>query len=289
MSSARSNCKRCTKATPRQLRAIELAVRRSPTKSSLKLQQELQSIGLNLGASTLRRYLKNMGLFSRFAVKKPLLTKRHKRLRLQFAKKYVKMDANFWRHVLFTDETKIATCNDSQRLRIRRKIGEQFNIITPCVKYPMSVMLWGSFAANGVGQIRFLEKGETCNSAWYLKVLDKQVKSSAKFLFQESEFYLQDDGAPCHRSKIVKEFITKQQWKTLDWPPQSPDLNPIENLWFLLKMIWKQPVTNVTSLRARIIFVWYHNIDSGLLERLALSMSDRLRAVIKARGGPTKY
>ena len=136
------------------------------------------------------------------------------------------MDANFWRPVLFADENKIATCNYSQKLRVQRKIDEKFNIVTLCVKYPMYVMLWGSFAANDVGQIRFLEKGEICNFAWHLKALDKQMISSTKSFFQEAEFYLQDNGVPCHRSKIVKQFITRQQWKTLYWPPQSPDLNP---------------------------------------------------------------
>jgi len=90
-------------------------------------------------------------------------------------------------------------------------------------------MMWGAFAANGVGRIRFLEKNETCNSAWYLKVLDKQVRWSASLLFKGT-FYLQDDGAPCQRSKTVTEFGV---------PPQSPDLSPIESVWSLLiKRVW---------------------------------------------------
>ena len=63
------------KASPRQLRMVEIAVRRSPSKSSAKLQQEMFSAGLSVGASTLRRYLKKMGLVSRFAPRKPLLTR----------------------------------------------------------------------------------------------------------------------------------------------------------------------------------------------------------------------
>ena len=196
------------------------------------------------------------------------------------------MEPNFWRKVLFTDETRISIRNDCQKMRVRRKTGERMNIVTPTVKHPTSVMLWGSFAAGGPGRIRFLEKGESCNT----KVLNQQVRWSAQKLFPGGEFYLQDDGAPCHRSKAVKAFVSAQRWKTLDWPPQSPDLNPIENLWALLKKkIWTTNFSTAIELKARIISVWHHNLDPELLNKLAMSMPDRLRAVIKARGGSTEY
>jgi len=107
-----------------------------------------------------------------------------------FARKYVNKGREFWSKVLFTDETQIAIRNDSNKTRLRRKTGERLLFVTPTVKHPPAVMMWGAFAANGVGRIRFLEKNETCNSAWYLKVLDKQVRWSASLLFNGT-FYLQ--------------------------------------------------------------------------------------------------
>jgi len=289
-SSDRKNCGRHLKVTPRQLRAIEIAVRRSPTKSSAKLSMEMKNAGVNVAASSLRRYLNRIGLVSRTAPRKPLLTKRHRSLRLKFARKYVKRGPEFWRRVLFTDETRIAIRSDSLKLRVRRKTGERLRIVSATVKHPVAVMMWGSFAASGVGRIRFLEKGETCNSAWYLKVLAQQVKWSAHSQFQGQEFWLQDDGAPCHRSKPVTKFVKDQGWNTLDWPPQSPDLNPIENLWSVLKKkVWTQHFASTVELKAKIISIWHHNIGQDLLEKLALSMTDRLQAVIRAHGGPTKY
>jgi len=152
------------------------AIRRSPMKSSRKLKMGLGKSGLDIGASTLRRHLKKMGLVSRFAARKPLLTRRYRQLRLAFAKKYVNKGCEFWQKVLFTDETRIAVQNDCGKLRVRRKTGERLHFVTPTVKHPPAVMLWGSFSANGVARLRFLEKGETCNSLWYLKVLNQQVR-----------------------------------------------------------------------------------------------------------------
>ena len=108
------------------------------------------------------------------------------------------------------DETRISVRNDCHKLRIRRKTGERMNIVTLTVKHQPAVMLWGSFAVGVPGHIRFLNYGETCNSAWYVKMLNQQVRWSAQSLFAEGEFYLQDDGAPCHRSKVVKNLINTQ-------------------------------------------------------------------------------
>jgi len=79
-------------------------------------------------------------------------------------------------------------------MRLRRT-GERLHFVTPTVTHPPAVMLWGSFTVSGVGRIRFLEKNETCNTTWYLKALNQQVRWSASSLFSNS-FYLQDDGAP---------------------------------------------------------------------------------------------
>ena len=98
------------------------------------------------------------------------------------------------------------------------------------------------------------------------------------------------NGAPCHRSKIVTQFLKSKKIQILDWPGNSPDLNPIENLWTVLKdkVFEKQPAS-AKELVDAIKPVWVHEFSAEYCRSLVESMPKRLESIIKAKGGPTKY
>ena len=100
---------------------------------------------------------------------------------------------------------------------------------------------------------------------------------------------MQDDG-PCHRTKIVTQFLKSTKIQILDWLGSSPDPNPTENLCTDLKnkVSEKQP-TNAKVLEKAIEEVWLKIIVTEYCQSLEESMSKRLEAVIKAKGGPTTY
>lgn len=77
---------------------------------------------------------------------------------------------------------------------------------------------------------------------------------------------------------------------TLEWPGNSPDLNPIENLWHIMGMkINGNKPTSPKNLNAIIEKVWYDELSLEYLQNLIDSMPDRIAAVISNNGGTTKY
>ena len=84
------------------------------------------------------------------------------------------------------------------------------------------------------------------NGEKYVKVL--QEKLQLHMTVHQCDISMHD-GAPCHRSRVVKKFLGEKNIRQFDWPRNSPDLNPIENLWMLLKnkVSEKQP-SNAKSL-----------------------------------------
>jgi hypothetical protein len=106
------------------------------------------------------------------------------------------------------------------------------------------------------------------------------------------------NGAGLHRGHIVLDVLRELQIQVMVWPPYSPDLNPIENLWAIMKReIYKNhpelehsPNTQETlmALVAAAQEAW-HDINQEILARLSLTMPHRVAAVIKAEGWYTKY
>ncbi len=148
-------------------------------------------------------------------------------------------------------------------------------------------MVWGCFAASGPGRLAVING--TMNSAVYQKILKDNVRPSVRDLKLKRTWVLQQDNDPKHTSKSTSEWLKKNKMKTLEWPSQSPDLNPIEMLWHdLKKAVHARKPSNVAELQQFCQDEWA-KIPPQRCNRLIASYRKRLMAVVAAKGGPTSY
>ena len=75
------------------------------------------------------------------------------------------------------------------------------------------------------------------------------------------------DSAPCHTAKLTKRFLDSHNIPTIKWPANSPDLNPIENVWGYLKekIVGKHNMT-VSSVEKAVKEYWTNDLDMAYLK-----------------------
>jgi len=123
----------------------------------------------------------------------------------------------------------------------------------------------------------------------YHQILIHHIRPSANRLFPAGNYIFQQDNDPKHTARKVRDYIANSAIPTLWWPAQSPDLNPIENLWSILdcKLKSRTPA-NKQELFQCLLTAWNELLVS-LLQSLADSMPARINACLAAKGMHTKY
>ncbi len=220
---------------------------------------------------------------------KPLLNQRQRQRRLTWAVEKKNWTVAQWSKVLFSDESKFCISFGNQGPRVWRKSGEAHNpyCLKSSVKFPQSVMIWAAMSSAGVGPLCFLKS--TVNAAIYKEILEHFMLPSADKLYGDADFIFQQDLVPAHTAKGTKSWFNDHGVTVLDWPANSPDLNPIENLWGIVKRKMRDTrPNNADDLKATVKETWA-SIPPQQCHKLITSMPRRIEAVIKAKGAPTKY
>jgi len=257
---------------------------------SLSLEEEL---GVRASPSTVRRALKEAGLCATEKPKKPLLSEANRRKRLAFAKRHQHWTIDDWRRVVWSDETKINRfCSDGRKWAWIRD-GEQIQAkhVKLTVKHGGgNIKVWSCITYDGVGWLTQIE--DTMDSLLYREILqDELTRTLEEYHLDPGSVIFQHDNDPKHTSKLVREWLDGQEFETMIWPPQSPDLNPIEHMWAWLKGRLNEYETapkGIKELFDRVGQTWY-GFTKEECRKVINTMPERCQAVIKAKGGWTDY
>ena len=148
-------------------------------------------------------------------------------------------------------------------------------------------MVWGCMTSTGIGNLEFIDG--TMDKYVYLNILKQNLKQSARKLGISSNFKLYQDNDPKHTADICKLWVLYHCPGAIKTPAQSPDLNPIEHVWdYLQQKLNEHHISNKQELRKHFIEEW-GKIDRKFCSKLVESVPNRLREVIKCKGGPTRY
>ncbi|GFU73578.1 transposable element Tcb2 transposase [Trichonephila clavipes] len=149
--------------------------------------------------------------------------------------KYKNKPMDFWKKVIFSDESKFKIFTPPSIRKIWRKNKtalEPKNVLPTLKQGGGNVMVWGCVAHNGADNLALIDN--KINSLAYIDVLRHNLLDSAKKLSTENTFIFQQDNDPKHTAIVTKTWLLYYAPRRLETPPQSPDLNPIENVWLHL-------------------------------------------------------
>jgi transposase len=121
------------------------------------------------------------------------------------------------------------------------------------------------------------------NGERYQEVLTNHL---IPFMLIHGITYFLQDSAPCHTSKRIKDYLSDKPFHVIDWPGNSPDLNPIENCWSYIK---DKDIGSVPKLIKELKILWTSSISREYFKKLSDSMPSRIQQVIAPKGEATKY
>ena len=260
------------------------------------VQEYLKSIGIEMTVHGIRKMLKRMGFKAKKKVKTNFVSNKNKAIRLLWCKKHQHLTVDQWRKWVFSDETRVNMWGSDGNSYYW---SDNNSVLLPHQIEPHvqgdggSVIFWACITANGPGYGTTVSEGSV-NAGVYTEILETSLLDTLEYYCMDrNEIRFQQDNATPHTSGTTKEWFRANGFSVetvFDWPAQSPDLNPIEHVWYQVKRrlnTYPTRPTTTKELEARITTEWYSITNEECL-RYIDSMPKRIDKVINAKGGPIR-
>jgi transposase len=261
---------------------IKTYVTENPTTTT---DQILEALELDVSADALNKWMNANNLGRKAAKRSILISDINKEERVAFARLMLTKSDDYLKSIVFSDETMVKAFPNGE-ITYYRASTERTDIISRRVQQGGSgQMLWGCVSFHAYGPLVALEGIQ--NSQTYLDLLQTTVRPE---LVEGTRLGLnlvfQQDNAKCHKTPAVMQYLEHWGYEVLDWPPQSPDLSPIEMFWNILKMKMKalrpRPRTKAT-MRGAMLELWA-GLDDELRVKVMSKFRGRCLEVVASNG-----
>jgi len=183
---------------------------------------------LNVSPRTIRRHLASIGMRYANAKRKIFLTKTHKAKRVEMALRWISTDHD-WSKTIFSDEKRFTLDGPDNWMSY---IGEKEQSIRQMrIAKGGGFMVWLMVMPNGLLSHKVIDG--IFSSKDYIQLLKTSAVPISKLNYGK-DFVFQEDNSSVHKAKVVKDFMKRSEINILEWPPKSPDLNIVEDIWKLL-------------------------------------------------------
>ena len=253
---------------------------------------EVMDFGVKKDA--IRTALLREGFHRRLAMRKPPITEKNRKIRKAWALEHVNWTMAQWYEILWTDETWI-TGGRHTRTWVTRRPGEEWDPTCVVEKHQRKKgwMFWGCFHGYTKGPGIFWEKdwgsiNKDSYQAHTVPIIHGYIEMMRRYGIH---LVLMQDGAPGHAAADTQEDLRERGVIVIFWPPFSPDLNPIERVWYIIKNYLQDNYLETmlyNALRDAVKDAW-DKVGRYEFEDLINSMPARCQAVIDADGLFTKY
>jgi len=262
-------------------------LRETNTGSIRKASVELRRKGIDVSRTTVGRIAKRAHLRSALPITKPVLTRAARAARLAWATLHLNDDDDTIERYVFEDEKWFRVTDPTHRVWL---YPTEPTPIREKAAHPLQLMVSAVITSRGRSSLVLYPAGTTMDAAEYLSTLRNEHIPQVRLLYPSDNFcWIQDNASP-HTARVVDDWLSTQAFRRdATFPAHSPDLNLTENVFgIMVERMSSEKITTAEQLEAALIRTWASITRSDLLSLYA-SWSDRVRAVVDANGGHTRF